>query len=301
MYPVFGPTSRLDLETGAVTKSLALRRYTESTRALRPHALRKNVPAFAAISHVSALSRSGQRPHQPRIVCKPRIDQSSRRSALHPTSKTTRPCIRGSIHYRATNQLATMDAGAEGEPSRKRRAITACSACRTAKVSFTYCLIVWREYVWANYGFKVACVGGRPCVRCARNGTACYDVPTPAPTTLTDPQRIERLEAEVRCLQNALNAILASTPSVPVLSGPASPGRASAIPIRTASAVSFSFRDSGAGEDLSNHFTWATPTVDETSWSQPPCVRYTAVEEGLVTWEQATLWFNRYVAFSLHI
>lgn len=161
-----------------------------------------------------------------------------------------------------------MDPSTPTERPRKRRAIKACLACRKA---------------------KVRCIGQRPCERCTRNDADCqyFDLAEHANFS-----RVERLEAELSALKASLGAVERnhvgrieplpaplSTPST--ASGPPDPVGG------TSPAQMFGYGSSLPA--LANGMLASQTLV-------PPSTAASAVEKGLINWEQAAFWFQRCAA-----
>lgn len=168
-----------------------------------------------------------------------------------------------------------MDPSTSPERPRKRRAINACIACRTS---------------------KVRCDGRRPCQRCARNEASCiYHDAAKDPNVL----RIERLEAEVVALKKGLEeAAVRSWNEVPnsrtpisahstADTGPSVRSNTSigvaAVPVPGTYAASLSNVSHGLASSHVMNTSGTTCNV---------------IEQGLVTWDQASFWFRRHVISS---
>lgn len=161
------------------------------------------------------------------------------------------------------------------ERPRKRRAINACVNCRSS---------------------KVRCDGIRPsCQRCLRNNAHCqyYDA-VKDPNTL----RIETLEAEVFNLRAGLDELRSHASPVPRIASPQT-----TVSTQSAAVSLGTHKPGSAGTSTGHSFTSVVPLL-----STNPHLRYAnvmttpntpcnAVNKGMITWEQASSWFQRWVLF----
>ncbi|KAF2015165.1 hypothetical protein BU24DRAFT_442242 [Aaosphaeria arxii CBS 175.79] len=172
-----------------------------------------------------------------------------------------------------------MDASVSPERPRKRRAINACTTCRAS---------------------KVRCDGSRPCQRCARNNTDCVYYDGAKDPTL---MRVEKLEAEVNALKTGLEEAIDVSrrellPRTPISSHTnVSPEGGSTLqpnlPVGTITNQAFS----GYAVSLPNlaHGLPSTLVMNATGTT---C---NAVEKGLISWEQASFWYQSFFSGSHYL
>lgn len=123
------------------------------------------------------------------------------------------------------------------------------------------------------------CDGARPCQRCARNDTDCryFDAVRDG-----NELRIERLEAEIEDLKAALHVTQMSEHSA---------ANALAMPQQSPSVAAPVGYGSEMHESPHDHRS-VVGSVGEPQWKQPS-MEANAVQAGLVTWAQATCWYQR--------
>ncbi|KAF2702978.1 hypothetical protein K504DRAFT_485987 [Pleomassaria siparia CBS 279.74] len=163
---------------------------------------------------------------------------------------------------------------------RKRRAINACVSCRVSKVK---------------------CDGQRPaCQRCIKNEAHCqYHDAVKDPTTL----RIENLEEEVNILRAGLDAMKGT---IPMIGQAGSPGTTLSAQSTTAN---FAFAPSHTSLATPEANVFATPITSMRPLPQsltsshivPSRTICTAVENGLITWNQASVWFRSFFCGSHYL
>jgi len=156
------------------------------------------------------------------------------------------------------------------ERPRKRRAINACAACRSS---------------------KVRCDGDRPCQRCTRNNAECEYHDSEKDSAIN---RIGSLEAEVFALRAGLDAVQNNAASAPQVDAPHTPmsGQSTAnfsfVPINSSVSTSefHMFSNHGTSMPSFSHSTQVVISRGSTC---------SAVQNGIITWEQASAWFERNV------